>query len=137
MTCILHTARISNVNGIMCVPSWGLRIKKKNFFSFVPRSWQDKEHLSPFLYLAQNLPSLLFLFKNTIMFILMLWCLFLFCQFVCLFILPFFKLLYISRNKRNNIFIDMAENLTCSKETYGETKRLVWATSWPCIVDQV
>ena len=28
----------------------------------------------------------------------------------------------------------MAENLTCSKETYGETKRLIWVISWPCIV---
>ena len=31
----------------------------QNFF-FVPRSWQDKKHLSLFLYRAQNLPSLLF-----------------------------------------------------------------------------
>ena len=28
----------------------------------------------------------------------------------------------------------MAENLTCSKETYGETKRLMWVISWLCIV---
>ena len=65
------------------------------------------------------------------------WCCdvyFLSCWFICLFILPFFK---ISRNKRNDTFMNMAENLTCRKETYGETKRLVWATSWPCIVDQV
>ena len=36
-----------------------------NFF-FVPCSWQDEKHLSFFLYWAQNLPSLLFFYLQTL-----------------------------------------------------------------------
>ena len=87
MTRVLHTAKISSVDSIMFVN--GIRTKKsteekneKNMveqrsaeseglrfdsscttlkiFIFVLRSWQDENHLSLFLYRAQNLPSLLF-----------------------------------------------------------------------------
>ena len=131
MTCILHTARISDVNGIMCVPSWGLRI----FFPKCPLARDKTKNI--FLHFSTLLKTYhlyyFYLKTQSCLF----WCCdvyFLSCRFICLFILPFFK---ISRNKRSDIFMNMAENLTCSKETYGETKRLVWATSWPCIVDQV
>ena len=39
-------------------------IGTQNYF-FVPRSWQDEEHLSVFLYQVQNLPSLLLLSTDT------------------------------------------------------------------------
>ena len=53
-------------------------------FSFVPRSWQDEKTSFLLLYRAQNLPSLLFLFKiNDILIIY---------PSICLFIHPFYSL---------------------------------------------
>ena len=50
---VLHTARISYVDGVMF-------LNRTREIFFVPCSRQDKKHLSLFLYRAQNLLSLLF-----------------------------------------------------------------------------
>ena len=66
ITCVLYTARISNVNSVMLVFNIGkmtrfwARLKKiEKDFLFVLHSWQDEKHISLFLYQAQNLPSFL------------------------------------------------------------------------------
>ena len=77
MTCILHTARMSNVDSVMFLTvmlylyQWqsnGAQIQRsevcflmgtQNFF-FVPRSWRNENTSFLILHRAQNLPSLLF-----------------------------------------------------------------------------
>ena len=69
---LYHCVILHNLFRVVCHVFCGIWRSKvwflmgtPNFFC-VPCSWQDKKHLSLFLYQAQNLPSLLFLSINVV-----------------------------------------------------------------------